>query len=221
MDFHSIVVKTVLYKSPFEKKLERAKKKALNKAGAIVRKFSRRSIRNRKKVSRPGEPPTNRTGRLKNSIVYALDDYGQSVIIGPKAFGTKKGAKTLEKGGTVSLPAQWQKKNFAPGLPGNLGGIGPVVVNAPPGPWTCKWNLDWNYHEFRGDSGRCVNVIWRRLRTEKEAELAERNYRTLQEMRCITPTTKKFGRVEPRPFMQPALVNAKKYVIAAWEKSLR
>lgn len=221
MDFRSIVVKTVLHKSQFEKKLESARKKALNKAGAIVRKFARRSIRNRKRASKPGEPPTNRTGRLKNSILYALDDNGHSVIIGPKAFGTKKGGKTLEKGGTVSLPKLWQKRKFAPGLPGNMGGIGPVVINAPEGPWTHRWSLDYDDHTYRYDSGRYVNVIWRRLRTEKEAELAERNYLALQEMRGIKPTDKKDGRVEPRPFMQPALVNAKKYVIAAWEKSLK
>lgn len=219
MSFVSISVKTLFVKSELEKRMDKARRKSLNRIGGTVRKIARRMIKNRKRASNSGEPPTNRTGKLKNSILYGLDDGGYSVVIGPKAFGRHKAGKTLEKGGAVYLPTLWQKKLFAPGMPGNAGGIGPVKLYAHPGPWTYPWNLELNDNSGRYE-GKSINVLWRRLRSAKEAELAEENYDTLQRMRGIVPTNKKLGRVEPRPFMSTALVFAKKYIVKAWEGSL-
>lgn len=85
--------------------METATKAALGRFGAFVRKSARSSIRRRKGVSRPGQPPTSRTGLLKKFLFYTFDAQSQSVVIGPaqlkgSAFGTAPEA--LEYGGTTT-----------------------------------------------------------------------------------------------------------------------
>lgn len=61
----------------------RAKKRVLSRFGSFVRRDARKSIRNRKKVSKPGQPPSNRTGILKRFIYFVYDATQKSVLIGP------------------------------------------------------------------------------------------------------------------------------------------
>jgi hypothetical protein len=96
--------------------VDAATRKALSKAGAFVRRSSRSSIRRRKRVSRPGEPPsahsTDPVASIKN-ILFAYEPQNQSVVIGPVRLNGKQvvgGAivsgtvpQTLEFGGTVGL----------------------------------------------------------------------------------------------------------------------
>lgn len=58
-------------------------RKALGQYGAFVRRSARKSIRTRKAVSKPGDPPSNRTGLLKDFLFFAYDEATRSVIIGP------------------------------------------------------------------------------------------------------------------------------------------
>lgn len=82
------------------KRVDKAEKKWLNYAGAIIRKSARRNIRRRKRVSRPGESPTNQTGRLRNDIVYNVNPDRGYVVIGPQRAGnTKNVLQSLEYGG--------------------------------------------------------------------------------------------------------------------------
>lgn len=66
-------------------RMNRAKLRVLRKAGALVRRSARRLLRRRKRVSRPGEPPSihsvGKVATLKN-ILYAFDGR-DSVVIGP------------------------------------------------------------------------------------------------------------------------------------------
>ncbi|MBN2377062.1 MAG: hypothetical protein JXD22_11715 [Sedimentisphaerales bacterium] len=61
----------------------RATRKVLSKFGAYVRRTAKTSIRKRKKVSAPGQPPASHTGRLKKLIFFAYDPIKASVVIGP------------------------------------------------------------------------------------------------------------------------------------------
>jgi hypothetical protein len=82
----------------------RAAAKVFSKFGAYVRRRDRSSIRTRKRASRPGEPPTNRTRLLKDFIFFAFDAVKESVVIGPVDLH-KPGDQlaTLEYGGAIEL----------------------------------------------------------------------------------------------------------------------
>lgn len=85
---------------------ERAEKKVLGRFGAFVRRDARSSIRKRKAVSKPGKPPTDRTGLLKKFIFFVYDKTIGSVVIGPARLNTtknKKAPELLEVGGTSKL----------------------------------------------------------------------------------------------------------------------
>jgi len=50
--------------------------------------------------SKPGEPPRNRTGLLKDKILFAYDPESESVVVGPALLNGGTGApQTLEEGG--------------------------------------------------------------------------------------------------------------------------
>src|SRR5690242_12299768 len=63
-----------------------AERKALSRIGAFVRRRARSSLRRRKRVSRPGEPPSvhskDDTANLKN-ILFAYEPSHRRVVIGP------------------------------------------------------------------------------------------------------------------------------------------
>lgn len=61
--------------------------------------------RPRHKVSsRPGHPPLNQTGLLRQFIFFAYDSSSDSVVIGPARLNTASGApETLEYGGSTTV----------------------------------------------------------------------------------------------------------------------
>lgn len=63
--------------------LGKAKARELSKLGSYVRRTARWSIRQRKRASNPGEPPSSHTGVLRNFIFFGYDARTQSVVIGP------------------------------------------------------------------------------------------------------------------------------------------
>lgn len=85
----------------------------LSKAGAYIRTSARSSIRKRKRVSKPGEPPSSHTGHLKEYIWFAFDPRAESVVVGPVGFNQKSVSNgeivsgvvpvILEKGGTIGI----------------------------------------------------------------------------------------------------------------------
>jgi hypothetical protein len=79
----------------------RAERQVLGRFGAYVRRSARRSIRKRKRVSRPGQPPSSHTGTLRRLILFGYQPERHSVVIGPVRLNAKIGNATeaLEKGG--------------------------------------------------------------------------------------------------------------------------
>ena len=80
--------------------------RVLSKFGAFVRRRARSSIRQRKRVSRAGEPPSSHTGKLKRFIFFAYEPERHNVVIGPaKLNGTRSGTalEALEKGGQTVI----------------------------------------------------------------------------------------------------------------------
>jgi hypothetical protein len=69
---------------------DRAAKKVLSRFGAYVRTRARTSMRRRKGISDPGQPPSAHTGTLKRLVLFAYDPFEKSVIIGPVFFKPNK-----------------------------------------------------------------------------------------------------------------------------------
>ena len=91
-------------------RLDKATLKYLRRSGGAVRLTARRSIRQRKAISKPGMPPSSHTGLLKNSIFFGLDNIAESAsaVVGPSAVwrqsnagGSLRGASLLEFGGST------------------------------------------------------------------------------------------------------------------------
>jgi len=81
---------------------DRAQRKVLSKFGAFVRQTARTSIRKRKSISEPGQPPSSHTGLLKRNIFFVFSPETRSVVIGPILLNQRTDApRLLEHGDTV------------------------------------------------------------------------------------------------------------------------
>ena len=78
-----------------------ATRKVLSKAGAFIRTAAKSSIRKRKAISAPGQPPSSHTGLLKRFIFFGYDADRKTVVVGPMRLNQKVGAapEALEHGG--------------------------------------------------------------------------------------------------------------------------
>jgi len=80
--------------------VDRATRKVLSKFGAFVRTTARHSIRKRKAISQPGNPPSSHVGLLKRLIFFGYDTSRRSVVIGPTPLrGEAEAPPLLEYGG--------------------------------------------------------------------------------------------------------------------------
>jgi hypothetical protein len=84
---------------------DRAVRRQLMRFGAYVRRRARSSIRKRKRISRPGEPPSSHTGLLRKHIYFLYDPATQNVIIGPARLNQTIGnaPEALEVGGVSRI----------------------------------------------------------------------------------------------------------------------
>jgi hypothetical protein len=81
-------------------RVDLATRKVLSKFGAFVRTGARHSIRKRKAVSEPGQPPSSHVGLLRKLIYFGYDPSRRSVVIGPTPLhGTAEAPPLLEYGG--------------------------------------------------------------------------------------------------------------------------
>lgn len=95
--------------SKLYKAVDGAEKRYLFKAGGTLRTIARRSIKRRKKKSRPGQPPSSQTGVLKNSIMFAVDLIEMDATIGPTFIAMHEIAELHEFGGIrngIEYPAR-------------------------------------------------------------------------------------------------------------------
>ena len=89
---------------------DEATRQALSKFGAFVRTRARSSIRSRKKISRPGQPPSSHSGHLKRLIYFGYDKPNKSVVVGPLPF--HKGVANIIEYGGVSNGAFYRPRPF-------------------------------------------------------------------------------------------------------------
>jgi hypothetical protein len=82
-----------------------ATRKNLSKAGAFIRTTAKHSIRQRKKPSPPGQPPSSHSGLLRRFIFFGYDAKRQTVVVGPMRLNQKIGTapEALEHGGTSEV----------------------------------------------------------------------------------------------------------------------
>lgn len=83
--------------------LTKAELRYLSKGGAFVRQRAKTSIRKRRGISRPGEPPSSHNGALRNNIWFALDSSRRVAVIGPLGFKNSNVPEALEHGGTTTV----------------------------------------------------------------------------------------------------------------------
>ena len=91
-------------RKPVMRAAGRATRRVLSRFGAFVRRTARSSIRRRKRVSDPGQPPSSHAGDLRQGILFGYDDRRDSVVIGPRPFNAKNSQdalEMLEHGGTT------------------------------------------------------------------------------------------------------------------------
>ncbi len=92
-------------KAPVLRAVDRAERQVLSKAGAFIRRRAKSLVRKRKRVSRPGEPPSSHAGHLRRLIFFGYDRAASSVVIGPLLFRSAGGPtvpELLEFGGVVT-----------------------------------------------------------------------------------------------------------------------
>ncbi|MGC9455262.1 MAG: hypothetical protein ACP5HU_10415 [Phycisphaerae bacterium] len=92
---------------------DRATRRVLSRFGAFVRRTARSSIRKRKRISRPGRPPSSHTGLLKRFIFFGYDTRARSVVIGPARLtqtGRGEAPSLLEYGGWTTLKRRGRRK---------------------------------------------------------------------------------------------------------------
>jgi hypothetical protein len=83
---------------------DRAARKVLSRFGAFVRTTARHSMRKRKGVSEPGNPPSVHVGLLKKLLFFGYDAGRKSVVIGPTPLhGTAEAPPLLEYGGRARV----------------------------------------------------------------------------------------------------------------------
>lgn len=83
-------------------RMDKATLRALSKFGAFVRRRAKSSIRKRKRISDPGQPPSSHVGYVKDFLFFVAEPQLKNVVIGPaKLNGTKSttALASLEHGG--------------------------------------------------------------------------------------------------------------------------
>ena len=81
-----------------------AARRQLSRLGAFTRTRARSSIRQRRKISLPGAPPSSHVGTLRAGILFAYEAERKTVVIGPTSTGGRGEAPgLLERGGLAVL----------------------------------------------------------------------------------------------------------------------
>jgi len=100
-------IKSLFFDRPkVRRAVDHARRRSLSKAGAFIRQRARTSIRKRKRVSRPGQPPTSHTGLLRRFIFFGYDRRTESVVVGPVGFRRSRVPNVLEIGGPTVVQSR-------------------------------------------------------------------------------------------------------------------
>jgi hypothetical protein len=94
--------------------VDRETLRVLSRFGAFVRTRARSSIRQRKRISQPGQPPSSHVGTLKRLIFFSYEPTKRSVVIGPTPIaGGGQAPSLLEHGGTSSFVPRTKRRRAA------------------------------------------------------------------------------------------------------------
>ncbi len=171
--------------------------KALGRGGAFIRRRAKSSIRKRKRVSRPGEPPSSHVGTLRNLIYFGFDTGRQSVVIGPTPLGTVgRVPPILEYGGPSIVRKNSRRRLRRPGGAGEIrigGRHGKTTKRVADGKW----------------------VTYAKLTTQTQADRANRLNAELYGPEYIGGKP-----IEARPFMGPALKAEMPSLPMLWSNSV-
>jgi len=92
------------------RRMDAAARNSLTRAGRFIRKRAHDSIRKRKAISKPGQPPRSHAGQLRKLLFYAWDPRTRSIVIGPAAFKEAEAPNLLEFGGRVGRLDRRQRR---------------------------------------------------------------------------------------------------------------
>ncbi len=175
-----------------------ANARVLSKAGAFIQRRAKSSIRKRKRVSDPGQPPSSHVGTLRNLIYFSFDPPTRSVVVGPTPLGsTGIVPPVLEYGGQAPRRRNPRRRQR------ELGGAGEIRTDGPASR-TTKKNRD----------GKLVTYA--RLQTTDQVDRANRLNEEL-----YGPEFVGGNRIEARPYMGPALQKEMPSLPALWAGSVR
>lgn len=118
------LVKTIDKTTDVKRAVKRANIQSLSHAGGAIRLTAVRSIRRRKKPSKPGTPPHSPTGKLRRAIRYAVDHVREEVVIGPVSETARTIWHLHEFGGVTT-----RKLKQLPTVNYQIGDYGPVRVD--------------------------------------------------------------------------------------------
>ncbi len=105
-------VKALFFNRPkVRRAVDRARRRALSRAGAFIRQRARTSMRRRRGSSRPGEPPHAHEGSLRRLLFFAYDPSAESVVVGPVGFRRSDAPTTLEFGGAATVTRRRSRRD--------------------------------------------------------------------------------------------------------------
>lgn len=98
-------VKDLFFDRPrVRRAVDRAKRRALSRAGAFIRQRARTSMRRRRGSAPPGQPPHAHEGSLRRLILFGYDRASDSVVVGPARLNKPGMAPSvLEFGGRTTI----------------------------------------------------------------------------------------------------------------------
>lgn len=98
-------------RSKARRAVDRAKRRALSKAGAFIRQRARTSMRRRRGPAPPGSPPHAHEGSLRRLILFGFDPSSDSVVVGPVRLNKPGDApNVLEFGGRATVERRRTRK---------------------------------------------------------------------------------------------------------------
>ena len=177
--------------------------RSLGHAGGAIRLTAVRSIRKRKRPSRPGTPPHTPTGHLKRVVRYKVDKDREEVVIGAVNEYSRTIWGLHEFGGSVRpKPHLLKRHKFKVGEHGPIRRSGAMQRNSA--------------GRYVRRSNKFARVL---LTTEAQARRATRIVEEENAMRIAD--SKRVRHYPKRPFMGPALENQRSRLPRLWADSVR
>jgi hypothetical protein len=197
----------------------------LTASGELIEEIARHSFQHGHHTSRPGERPVSHTFEIENLIYYALDPTDlnavklvHGVAIGPvrKPDGDDAPA-VLEHGGTAQLPAYARR---------NMDRTRAVLNSKPFRKFEAakarieKTREKWKRKKIRKrgaqDMQEALDVARGVVREAAEGVGRLKNRKQLEEFRAGPGRE---ARIEPRPYMMPALEEAMSSIASLWPQN--